>query len=239
MRLISYKASGVAQWGLLDNAAVIPARLLDDSLPDSLLAFIAATDDAQARLSELQARATGAEALALSEVELLPCVPQPGKMICLGVNYVDHAKEGGNQIGDYPALFLRCATSLAGAWRTAAGAAGLRASSTSKPNWRWSSAGAHASSPRPMRSSRVRLRLLQRRHAARLPAQDDPVDDRQELRCDRRLRPLPGHAPTSCRAGCVGLRIESRLNGEVMQNAEHRRHGVRRGADDRAAVRSR
>jgi acylpyruvate hydrolase len=33
-------------------------------------------------------------------------------VICLGVNYIDHAKEGGNQIGDYPAMFLRCSTSL-------------------------------------------------------------------------------------------------------------------------------
>jgi 2-keto-4-pentenoate hydratase/2-oxohepta-3-ene-1,7-dioic acid hydratase in catechol pathway len=33
-------------------------------------------------------------------------------VICLGVNYVDHAKEGGNTVADYPALFLRCSTSL-------------------------------------------------------------------------------------------------------------------------------
>lgn len=43
----------------------------------------------------------------------VPCLPNPGKIICLGVNYVDHAKEGaGNNVGEYPAMFLRCNTSL-------------------------------------------------------------------------------------------------------------------------------
>ena len=51
--------------------------------------------------------------VALSEVNLLAPVPRPGKVICIGLNYRDHAKEGGNPIPDYPAVFLRGATSLA------------------------------------------------------------------------------------------------------------------------------
>jgi acylpyruvate hydrolase len=39
-------------------------------------------------------------------------VPAPGKIVCLGLNYVDHAKEGGNPIPDYPAIFLRATSSL-------------------------------------------------------------------------------------------------------------------------------
>jgi len=54
----------------------------------------------------------GGEMVALSEVELLAPVPRPGKVICIGVNYRAHAKEGGNPIPDYPAAFLRGATSL-------------------------------------------------------------------------------------------------------------------------------
>jgi acylpyruvate hydrolase len=54
------------------------------------------------------------EAVALSEVKLLPPVPRPGKIICIGLNYRAHAIEGGNAIPDYPAVFMRCTTSLAG-----------------------------------------------------------------------------------------------------------------------------
>jgi acylpyruvate hydrolase len=39
-------------------------------------------------------------------------VARPGKIVCLGLNYADHAKEGGHQIPEYPAIFLRCSTSL-------------------------------------------------------------------------------------------------------------------------------
>jgi acylpyruvate hydrolase len=52
------------------------------------------------------------EEISLSDVELLAPVPRPGKIICIGLNYRAHAKEGGNPIPDYPAVFLRAATSL-------------------------------------------------------------------------------------------------------------------------------
>ena len=45
-------------------------------------------------------------------LQLLPAVARPGKIICIGLNYRDHAKEGGNPIPDYPAVFMRTATSL-------------------------------------------------------------------------------------------------------------------------------
>lgn len=53
------------------------------------------------------------EQVGLSDVTLLPPVPRPGKIICIGLNYRAHAEEGGNPIPDYPAVFLRCSTSLA------------------------------------------------------------------------------------------------------------------------------
>ncbi|MHA7777582.1 fumarylacetoacetate hydrolase family protein [Roseibium sp. M-1] len=39
-------------------------------------------------------------------------VAQPGKILCLGLNYVDHIKEGGYDVPVYPALFMRSLTSL-------------------------------------------------------------------------------------------------------------------------------
>jgi 2-keto-4-pentenoate hydratase/2-oxohepta-3-ene-1,7-dioic acid hydratase in catechol pathway len=60
------------------------------------------------------ARRPSGPAIPLSDVTLLPPVSRPGKVICIGLNYVDHAKEGGNPIPDYPAVFLRAMTSLVG-----------------------------------------------------------------------------------------------------------------------------
>jgi len=39
-------------------------------------------------------------------------VERPGKIMCLGLNYVDHIKEGGYDVPTYPALFMRCTTSM-------------------------------------------------------------------------------------------------------------------------------
>lgn len=54
------------------------------------------------------------ESAKLSDIVWLPPVPRPGKIICLGLNYADHAAEGGNARPDYPSFFMRGATSLIG-----------------------------------------------------------------------------------------------------------------------------
>ncbi len=54
------------------------------------------------------------EQIEVSEITLLAPVPRPGKVICIGLNYRAHAEEGGNALPDYPAIFLRGATSLVG-----------------------------------------------------------------------------------------------------------------------------
>ena len=54
------------------------------------------------------------EQIDVSRVTLLAPVPRPGKVICIGLNYRDHAAEGGNPVPDYPSIFLRGPTSLAG-----------------------------------------------------------------------------------------------------------------------------
>jgi acylpyruvate hydrolase len=48
----------------------------------------------------------------IAEVTLGLPVPEPDKIVCIGLNYVDHAKEGGNPIPDYPAVFMRTKSSL-------------------------------------------------------------------------------------------------------------------------------
>ncbi|MDO9280254.1 MAG: fumarylacetoacetate hydrolase family protein [Polaromonas sp.] len=48
----------------------------------------------------------------LASLTLSPLLPEPGKIICLGLNYFDHAKEGGRDKPEYPWFFMRTATSL-------------------------------------------------------------------------------------------------------------------------------
>ena len=114
MKLLSFEGGQGDTWGVLTAAGVVGRERLGAALPPSLAGLVAACerDPALAGSVSAQADAAAAHAVAMDTLRLLPCIPQPGKVICLGVNYVDHAKEGGNTVADYPALFLRCSTSL-------------------------------------------------------------------------------------------------------------------------------
>jgi acylpyruvate hydrolase len=52
------------------------------------------------------------ERLPLADVALLPVVPHPGKVICIGLNYREHVAEGVYDVPDYPALFSKFAETL-------------------------------------------------------------------------------------------------------------------------------
>ncbi|WP_108660020.1 fumarylacetoacetate hydrolase family protein [Acuticoccus kandeliae] len=111
MRYVMFSSEAGARVGALvgedtvvDLTAALPAvRTMRD--------VIAGGDVLQ---SEIEAAIAGASGRPLGAVDLLSPLPDPGKVICLGLNYADHAKEGGNELPGYPALFMRGATSLIG-----------------------------------------------------------------------------------------------------------------------------
>jgi acylpyruvate hydrolase len=51
----------------------------------------------------------------LDQVVFAPLIPSPEKIICVGLNYRDHAAEAGRDIPDYPVLFAKYSRSLIGA----------------------------------------------------------------------------------------------------------------------------
>jgi acylpyruvate hydrolase len=54
------------------------------------------------------------EAVSVSEVYLCPVVPNPDKIICVGLNYLAHVGESGRELPTYPVLFTKFASSLIG-----------------------------------------------------------------------------------------------------------------------------
>jgi acylpyruvate hydrolase len=55
------------------------------------------------------------ERVPLADVTLLPVVPHPGKVVCVGLNYRAHVEEGVYDVPEYPALFSKFAETLVGA----------------------------------------------------------------------------------------------------------------------------
>lgn len=82
------------------------------TLPGDMVALCTRGAAGFAAAAKEAASAPATARIPLGSARLLPVVPRPGKIVCLGLNYADHAAEGGNQRPDYPSFFLRGASSL-------------------------------------------------------------------------------------------------------------------------------
>lgn len=112
MRLVAYDDAGGPRLGVCEGASVVDLASTATGLPDDVASFIRGGAGARAAVAAAVSRAAASARKPLAGLRLLPPIPRPGKIVCLGLNYVDHAAEGGHSKPDYPSFFLRCATSL-------------------------------------------------------------------------------------------------------------------------------
>ena len=110
MRLASFRVKGRAAWGVVTDGGIID---LGRRLPDypTLLDLFRAQAIPQAR-----AAAVGEPDHAVDDVEMLPPLVAPEKIICVGINYPDRTAEykDGREAPKYPNLFCRFPSSLVG-----------------------------------------------------------------------------------------------------------------------------
>ena len=94
----------------VDGDEVVNLTAAMAELEDDLAALIR-MGDAGLELASAAAR-DAKQRLAIDQVRPALPIRHPGKIVCLGLNYVEHAKEGGYEVPDYPAMFMRPATSM-------------------------------------------------------------------------------------------------------------------------------
>ncbi len=115
MRLFSYQDSNKnKRVGLLrdkDSSEFIDLSATDANLPNTLLEIIE-SDHALEHIASV-AKNPAAVIHSIQGVQFIPLIDRPGKIICLGLNYADHAAEGGHAKPEYPAFFMRGPSSLA------------------------------------------------------------------------------------------------------------------------------
>lgn len=105
--LVGETPNGSAVFSVSDGNAVNLSDL-DSRVGDDLMGLIATPELAESLAAKL------ANAQGVPVAEITPALPikAPGTIICMGLNYVEHIKEGGYDIPDYPALFMRGKNSL-------------------------------------------------------------------------------------------------------------------------------
>jgi acylpyruvate hydrolase len=112
MRLVTCRNPSGDTVAVLDGDDVIALRDLVPEAPGEMIGVIAAGEPLRARLTAALRSAPTTARRPLGAVELRAPIPRPGKILCLGLNYAAHAKEGGNEVPEHPTVFVRVTTSL-------------------------------------------------------------------------------------------------------------------------------
>jgi 2-keto-4-pentenoate hydratase/2-oxohepta-3-ene-1,7-dioic acid hydratase in catechol pathway len=108
MKLLSFAADGKEWFGALCDGGVV--TLNDKVAQPSLRAALAA--GAIDKLREIAQRSPPDRKL--DAIRFLPVVPQPGKILCAGINYRSHAAEMARELPKQPSMFIRFADTLVG-----------------------------------------------------------------------------------------------------------------------------
>ncbi|RLG11679.1 MAG: FAA hydrolase family protein [Thaumarchaeota archaeon] len=117
MRIVSYSSGGERDYGfLVSPEQFVPRYFVEDALrmelPKNVKDLLS-----DGELLELVNSVVGKipiESFSVESVHLEPPIPNPGKIICLGLNYLDHAEEAGVEPPEDPIIFLKPATALIG-----------------------------------------------------------------------------------------------------------------------------
>jgi 2-keto-4-pentenoate hydratase/2-oxohepta-3-ene-1,7-dioic acid hydratase in catechol pathway len=109
MRLVTFSTAQGASYGIVTAKGIVDLkRYIGNQYPD-LLSLIAANGFAEAAK-----HASASTDYKESDITFLPVIPNPGKILCVGLNYQDHVVETGRDNTEQPAIFIRVAESQVG-----------------------------------------------------------------------------------------------------------------------------
>jgi len=215
MKFVVYRRRGVVELGALKGETLFGVRAGAQQTAPDLQALIASGD---VYLKAEYQRLLAGEEIDPAEVEYLPPFPRPEKIICVGLNYKDHAAESGFQAPAYPALFSRFASSLIGH-----GAAIVRPSVSDELDYEGELVAVIGKAGRKIPMERALEHV-----AGYSIFNDASVRDYQfksaQWMIGKNFDSTGAFGPAfvtadELPAGAKGLRIQTRLNGEVLQDA--------------------
>lgn len=213
MRLMMFEAGSGPRLGLVQGDDVLDITAAGG--PATLLAAIEGSAAARARI---EAAAAKAPRSALKSAKPALPIASPRKIVCVGLNYLEHAKEGGHAPPTYPSFFLRVPSSL-----LAAGAPVVRPNSSEQLDYEAEltviigKGGRHIAETSALDHvfgytlfNDVSVRDFQRKTSQWTAGKNFDATG-----------PLGPVVVTADElpAGATGLRIQSRLNGRVMQDS--------------------
>jgi 2-keto-4-pentenoate hydratase/2-oxohepta-3-ene-1,7-dioic acid hydratase in catechol pathway len=114
MRIVGFVANGGLRLGVVEGDVAIDLQAVDPAIPADLGEVLRRHGGDLAVLRDTAARAPASARRALQGLVFGLPVAAPGKVVCLGLNYLEHVKEGPQRdnVPKFPTIFMRCNTSL-------------------------------------------------------------------------------------------------------------------------------
>lgn len=107
MRLLSFSYRNQSSFGVIKGEQVIDLMPLADTVGSTLREALS-TAYLQ-RIAEYAETQSGG--IPLTDIDFLPVIPNPEKILCVGINYLSHVKETGREMPKFPMFFTRFADS--------------------------------------------------------------------------------------------------------------------------------
>jgi 2-keto-4-pentenoate hydratase/2-oxohepta-3-ene-1,7-dioic acid hydratase in catechol pathway len=168
MRLVTFAEDGVEKIGVRVGEDVFDVTKASEAFGGDMIGVIKGGSAAK---EALKTAAASTQARPLSSVKLLPPIPRPGKILCIGRNYAAHAAEGGAAPPTYPEVFVRFPSSL-----IAHGDPLVLPKASDKFDFEGELVMVIAKTGRHVAEYDLRLVPLQRRERARLSTQGQSMD---------------------------------------------------------------
>lgn len=114
MKIVGFEANKDVRLGVVEGDSVIDLQAVDASVPGDLGEYLRSTNGDLSGLAAIAKKAPASARRPLAGIKFALPVSKPGKIICLGLNYLDHVKEGPQKdnIPKFQSIFFRMLTSL-------------------------------------------------------------------------------------------------------------------------------
>ncbi len=114
MKIVGFTTDAGVRLGIVEDDQVVDLQAVEPRLPGDLAAVLSHHAGDLSPLAELARKAPASARRPLAGLAYALPVARPGKIICLGLNYLEHVKEGryADNLPKFPTLFARGLNSL-------------------------------------------------------------------------------------------------------------------------------
>jgi len=218
MKLVSFLHEEKDKIGCLINDHIVDLSIAAPSLPTDLLALLNLGPSALKQAEEAARIAESQAYISPENITYLSLIQRPPKIICIGRNYAAHAKEGGAEPPKYPEIFFRGATSLLGH-----GSSIIRPKCSSKLDYEGELVAIIGRTARHISRERA-LEYIAGYSIFNDATLRDYQGKSSQWTIGKNFDNTGAFGPVFVSAdelpnGAAGLRIQTRLNGKIMQDA--------------------